>query len=336
MPATIIQIKNKLQREFARWDIQSDISRSTNEENTKNKLIEKFLTCLGYDDDDLEYEFDTGFGNADIAVKIGRKYIMLIEAKSATKSLTPRNLKQLSDYFTSHSQSRFGLLTNGKIYNFYSVSWKNNKYMNQEPFIEFDIENYSGDDLEKLSVFAKELFDADKILEDATSTQFYKDFLNAFTKVLYPPEEEIIKRIYNKMNEGKKRINLQTTEKIAKLINHFSLEEVLENLKLHEANDAETGVYTTTDEIRAFRIIRSHMIADSTDIRNNSERIGFKDYKNHFSIVFDGMPSKEICRLKLKDSSKKIEINGKEEQFGEVSDSGLVKYKSKLVRRFIN
>ena len=46
--------------------------------------------------------------------------IMLVECKKATSTLT-KNYEQLEEYYDNHRESKIGILTNGLIYEFYTI-----------------------------------------------------------------------------------------------------------------------------------------------------------------------------------------------------------------------
>lgn len=98
----------------------------TNEEQTKNAFIMPFFQILGYDVFN-PLEFVPEF-TADVGIKKGEKvdYAMvvdgepqiLIECKSINEKLTNHD-SQLFRYFGTTS-SKFGILTNGQEYRFYT------------------------------------------------------------------------------------------------------------------------------------------------------------------------------------------------------------------------
>ena len=66
-------------------------------------------------------------------------------------------------------------------------------------------------------------------------------------------------------------------------------------------------------------------------IKPHSDRIGYKDYKGQFKIVFDGMPSKEVCNLTLTNSLKRIAIGRETYDLDKVSTVEISKFRKKLV-----
>lgn len=97
-----------------------------NEEQTKQSLIMPFFKVLGYDvlnpfEFVPEYTADVGIKKGekvDYAIIIDDKPLILVECKSVQDNLD-RHSSQLYRYFGT-TDARFGILTNGVIYKFYS------------------------------------------------------------------------------------------------------------------------------------------------------------------------------------------------------------------------
>ena len=94
-------------------------SRCKNEDQTKQFLIAPFMNLLGYSNLDLIPEYDAGYDGkkgkrVDYAIKLGkREPEIIIECKSYGKNLD-RHTTQLKEYFANTSNSKIGILTNGK------------------------------------------------------------------------------------------------------------------------------------------------------------------------------------------------------------------------------
>ena len=82
-----------------------------------------------------------------------RTPIMLIECKRSTSNLTDRNRQQLAEYFHNHKESKVGILTNGIVYEFYSVMWNEPKKLSSYPFMVFDLRDFTRADLEDIANF---------------------------------------------------------------------------------------------------------------------------------------------------------------------------------------
>jgi len=98
------------------------------EEATKTALIMPFINSLGYDVFDPtevvpEYIADIGTKKgekADYAIMIEGKPVILFECKWSGADLNKEHASQLHRYFNAVQGARFGVLTNGMEYRFYS------------------------------------------------------------------------------------------------------------------------------------------------------------------------------------------------------------------------
>ena len=132
--ATIKQIGNLLEKSFSKWEYIKAIKLSENESQTRDYLIEPFFNLLGYNKmEHYSHEFSLKFAKGsvkkvDMVITLNRKIpIMLIECKRSNSNLTDTNRKQLAEYFHNHKESKLGILTNGIVYEFYSVMWNDSK-----------------------------------------------------------------------------------------------------------------------------------------------------------------------------------------------------------------
>lgn len=157
------------------------------EEATKTAFIMPFLQTLGYDVFDPtevvpEYTCDLGIKKGekiDYAIHKDGQPIILIECKHWKEDLTSHN-GQLFRYFHV-SNARFGILTNGIIYRFYTDLVEKNK-MDEKPFFEFNMEKYRESQVDKLREFHKSYFDVDTILNTASELKFTNEIRNAIDR----------------------------------------------------------------------------------------------------------------------------------------------------------
>lgn len=139
------------------------------EEATKNSLVMPFISALGYDiHDPLEVipEFTADAGvkqheKVDYAIVKDGKPIILVECKSAGVSLGKGHLSQLLRYYAV-TDARFGILTNGVEYRFYTDLRKRN-VMDESPFLVVDLRELKEGQVEEICRFAKPVFDAQAI-----------------------------------------------------------------------------------------------------------------------------------------------------------------------------
>ena len=250
--ATIKQIGNLLEKSFSKWEYIKAIKLSENESQTRDYLIEPFFNLLGYNKmEHYSHEFSLKFAKGsvkkvDMVITLNRKTpIMLIECKRSTSNLTDTNRKQLADYFHNHKESKLGILTNGIVYEFYSVMWNDSKKLSNYPFMVFDLRDFTRADLEDIANFHIQVFNTQDILEISEEKYFLDDFNNALTQTLYPVGDELIKLVFQKMNG--KRITEKISEKLSNLINSVSLQNSIKKIKVLEGEKSSTGIYTTAD-----------------------------------------------------------------------------------------
>ena len=123
--------------------IRSDIM---TEEATKMSMVVPFFQLLGYDvfnplEFCPEYTADVGIKKGekvDYAIMINNEPVILIECKACSDSLG-KHSSQLFRYFGT-TTAKFGILTNGIVYKFYTDLDESNK-MDLTPFLEIDMEN---------------------------------------------------------------------------------------------------------------------------------------------------------------------------------------------------
>ena len=154
-----MEIKDKLYSLSERIDLL--VEQIKTEEGTKQSLILPFFQILGYDVfNPLEFcpEFDADYGvkkgeKVDYAIIIDNEPTILIEAKSCTEKLDKHG-SQLFRYFNS-SKAKFGVLTNGIKYRFYSDLDEINK-MDKRPFFEVDLNNLTDTQINYLTNFQRD------------------------------------------------------------------------------------------------------------------------------------------------------------------------------------
>lgn len=95
--------------------------------------------------------------------------ILLIECKHWAQDLNLHD-NQLLRYFNV-SKAKFGLLTNGIIYRFYTDLIEPN-IMDEKPFLEIDITDIKESQIEELKKFHKSYFDVENILSSASELKY--------------------------------------------------------------------------------------------------------------------------------------------------------------------
>lgn len=327
------------------------------EEATKMSLVIPLFQLLGYDVFNPK-EFCPEY-TADIGIKKGEKVdyailfddtpSILIECKSCTESLDKHG-SQLFRYFST-TPAKFGILTNGIIYKFYTDLEEANK-MDLIPFLELNFLNLQNSQILELQKFAKENFDSTTIFSTAEELKYSSLIKGVIQNQIDNPSPDFVKLLVSGVYEGKKNqaIMDKFTPIVKKAFSGLINEKI--NQKLSSALDtnlqAETAstnetesasaskIITTDEEIEAFNIIRG-ILAGSCNI----EDIVYRDTESYFGILFKDNNRKPICRLNLDTKNKQILIPNEDKKFERhyiTSLNDLYQYKSDLetvVKRYL-
>lgn len=300
------------------------------EEATKNAFIMPFINALGYDVfNPLEVipEMD-----CDLVKKKGEKIdyaimkegapIILMECKHWQQDLALHDT-QLKKYFVA-SKAKFGVLTNGIRYLFYT-DLEDQNIMDEKPFLELDITDIKDYQLEELKKFHKSYFDIDNILNSASELKYSNELKKIFAEEIVNPTPEIVKYFTKKVYDGiitvkvqeqfselvKRAIGSYINELISKrLKTALSSEEQREATETAVVNTAteqedivatgEEGIITTQEELDGFNIVKA-IVRKATDV----SRVVYRDALSYFAILLDDNNRKPICRLYFNSKTKK-------------------------------
>lgn len=313
--------------------IQQQLEHIETEEATKTALVMPFISALGYDVfNPLEIlpEFTADIGikkgeKVDYAIKKDQQIIMLIECKYHNIDLEKEHASQLYRYFST-TEARFGILTNGIIYQFFSDIDEPNK-MDNKPFFEFNLLNFQPHHVKELNKFTKSAFSLDDILNTASNLKYTRAVKKILEEELESPSDNFVKFFVSQIYTGKATQNIINkfttivkdsakqliTEKINDLlesainkpINNDKEEKIIET----KPEDIDKGIVTTQEEIDAFNIVRSILIS-VVDLG----RIAMRDTKSYCGILLDDNNRKPICRLYFNSSQKYLALfNNKKE-----------------------
>jgi predicted type IV restriction endonuclease len=290
------------------------------EEATKNAFIMPFLQALGYDVFD-PFEVVPEFV-ADIGIKKGEKIdyaifkdgnpTILIECKHWAQNLDLHD-GQLLRYFHV-SKAKFGILTNGIVYRFYSDLVEPNK-MDEKPFLEFNISEIRDNQIEELKKFHKTYFDAESIVNRASELKYTNELKHLIQQELNNPTPEFVKHFAKQVypsvvtakvleqftNLTKKSVQQHISELITERLktaltkeDEVTKEQGEEQSQL-TAEQAETEaikVVTTDEELESFLIVKT-ILRQKVDF----SRIAYRDAQSYFAILLDDNNRKTICRL---------------------------------------
>lgn len=320
------------------------------EEATKMSLIVPLFQLLGYDVFN-PLEFCPEY-TADVGIKKGEKVdyailqdgipSILIECKSCTDSLD-KHSSQLFRYFGTTS-AKFGILTNGIIYRFYTDLEESNK-MDLIPFLEVDISQPKDATIIELKKFCKDNFDKEKIFSTAEELKYSNLIKDYLSKEMESPSEDFVKHILYYIYEG------QRTQKVIEkyqplvkkafnsFINDLVNQKISSALSSNTESEQETEtvvedsnvskIVTTEEEIEAFYIIRG-LLAGIVPI----EDIAHRDTESYFGILYKDNNRKPICRLNLDTKNKQLLIPDESKKFDRIyinSLNDLYEYKDRLI-----
>jgi hypothetical protein len=298
------------------------------EEATKNALIMPFIQVLGYDVFN-PFEVNPEF-IADIGIKKGEKVdyaimkegepTILVECKHHLEKLDPHN-SQLFRYFHT-TKAKFGLLTNGLTYRFYTDLDEKNK-MDSAPFFEFNITEIKETEIVELKKFHKSYFDVESITNTASELKYLNELKTLLNREMISPSDNFVsfftKQIYTgvltaKVKEQfgpiiKRSFNLLISdainERLKSALNQEKQIEVAEAGKLEEAITAEpvSGIITTEEELEGFYIVKS-LLRQVVE----AKRVTYRDALSYFAILLDDNNRKTICRLYLDGARKYLVV----------------------------
>lgn len=325
-------LKLKLEQLHQRVDVLKD--QINTEEATKNAFVMPFIQILGYDIfnpteviPECICDIGTKKGEKiDYVIKKDNEPIFIIECKHWKQNADAHN-SQLHRYYHV-SKSRFGILTNGHIYNFYADLEKPN-IMDEKPFFTLDLSNLKDSSLKILENFTKNSYSLENILDSAEALKYIKAIRSEFEKELQEPSDEIIKILVSRFFDKpltatrlttfreytKRAFSNSINESISfRLKNALSMNESLPTKAIEPVNTIDDNVetpkfITTQEEIEGSQIVKAIL----REILPAS-RIAFRDTQSYFGILLDDNNRKPLCRLHFNYSTKYIELfdNGKD------------------------
>jgi hypothetical protein len=318
------------------------------EEATKTALIMPFIQALGYDvfnpvEVIPEYVCDIGAKKGekiDYAIMKDGEPIILIECKHIDEDLNLHD-NQLLRYFHV-SPAKFGILTNGMIYKFYTDLETANK-MDEKPFLEINMLDLRNNQIDELKKFHKTYFDIENILTSANELKYTSELKSVLISEFSNPSPDLVKFLVRKIHHGviTSKILDQFTflvkKSIANHINDIIADRLKNAIEREKTNDdkieqkqekkelPEGVVYmsddgtivTTQEEIDGFNIVKAILYEIIIDI----ERVTCRDAQSYFSILFDDNNRKPICRLYF---------NSQTVKYVSVFDSAKKEFKNKI------
>lgn len=328
--------------------IESNKDLIQTEEATKTAMIMPFIQLLGYnvfDPTEVTPELVADVGTkkgekVDYAILKDGKPIILFECKKCGGDLSNNHASQLFRYFHV-TEARFGVLTNGLIYRFFTDLDQPNK-MDEKPFLEFNMLDFKDQEVEELKKFAKVAFDVDSILTTANDLKYTRAIRNLLAEWMASPSEDFVRLVSADLLAGRRftpAIKDQFTQITKRAFQQLIGARI--NDRLREAMSPEVSavaqpaapldsapptqdsdtpgsvIETTLEEIEGFHIVRS-ILRDIVP----SKRIFMRDAQSYCAVLFDDNNRKPICRLRFNNPQRMVIglMNGKDEEKMPIAD----------------
>jgi predicted type IV restriction endonuclease len=289
------------------------------EEATKNAMVMPFIQILGYNVFDplevtpeLVADVGTKKGEkVDYAILMDGKPIMLFECKKSGADLNISHAGQLFRYFHV-TDARFGVLTNGLVYKFFTDLEQPNK-MDEKPFFEFNILDFKERDVDELKKFAKAAYNLDTILTTANDLKYTRAIQTRLAEWITSPSEDFVRLVSSELL-GTKRFTPAIKDQFT-LITKRAFEQLIgerinERLKGAMTPEsaavrepipsssseivAETTIVTSELEVEGFHVVRA-ILRELV----SPKRIAMRDAQSYCAILLDDNNRKPICRLRF-------------------------------------
>ncbi len=295
------------------------------EEATKNALIMPFINALGYDvfnPTEVVPEFTADIGTkkgekVDYAITIDGNPTMIFECKWSGADLSKSHASQLHRYFTAVQAVRFGILTNGIQYRFYTDLEAQNR-MDDKPFFEFDMLSFHDRDVAELKKFSKSSFDLDDIMTTASELKYTAAIKKLVASEFESPSDDFTTFLARQVYSGRMTQNTkeQFTVITKKALRSFLNDKINERLKSAIGDDVaitppqtesqkqadpieepmqENGkneIVTSEDEVEGYFAVKS-ILRDVIDVK----RVHMRDAKSYCAVLLDNNNRKPIVRL---------------------------------------
>lgn len=292
------------------------------EEATKTAFILPMINALGYDVFDpteVVPEMDCDLikvkgEKIDYAIIKDGDPIMLIECKGS-KQVLDLHSTQLQKYFVA-SKSRFGVLTNGVEWRFYTDIDKLN-IMDTKPFLVVNMLDLSNDDIEQLKKFHKAYYSEQEIISTANELKYMTEIKAIVQNEITNPSPSFVKYFAKQVCSGcvwqsvidqftpfvKQAFSSVINDIIQDRLNSAikNEEQNTETLAINKTELENSEIVTTQEELDAFEIVKA-ILSEKYDISD----IYYKDFKTYFLVYYAKEPYWWICRLSLKRYSKFI------------------------------
>ena len=295
------------------------------EEATKTSFVLPFIQMLGYDifdPSEVVPEFTADLGTkqgekVDYALLLDGKPVILIEAKRHGSNLDEEEISQLFRYF-SVTDARFGILTDGIAYRFFSDLEQPNT-MDQAPFFEFNMLDFSDQQVKDLKRFAKDSFQLSEITDAARQLKYMSELRRIIANQVAEPSDDLVRLLVKPFYPGKFTASVRDTfailvrDAFAGYINDSvdsrlsaalaRVEEQKESQVKQQPEVLETKPEFSDVEMEAFHIVKA-ILGETVEI----ERLTLRRFTGHIRVLLDNTQLRTICWLSLTDGQSSFGI----------------------------
>jgi hypothetical protein len=322
------------------------------EESTKQALIVPFLSVLGYDVHDpteLQPEYIADFAKkrpggpmekVDYAIRKDGHPVIFIECKAV--DCDPRlHGGQLARYFNATPSVPIAIVTNGVRYMFFTDLEERN-ILSEQPFFQFNVFDFSANDVEVLESFGRARFDPATIRDRVEEIIYINKITGFIGEILRNPTESFTRFVLSELDlvSGKK-LTARLVEKfvptIRRAIQTSLLDMATRSIREQVADKPEpasalisavaaapaaaplknegaapvantkpaatpAGVVTTPEELEAFEIVK--LICADSPLAAMAPVL-FRDTSGYFNI-YAGSVRKSFVRLYFSQRRKAI------------------------------
>lgn len=300
------------------------------EEATKNALVLPFISALGYDIfnplevlPEMVSDIGTKKGEKiDFAILKDGEPIILIECKQVNHDLNLYD-NQLLRYYHCTS-AKFGILTNGIEYRFYTDLVTPNK-MDDKPFLVLYLDNLKDATINEVKKFHKSYFDVDAVLSTASELKYLGELRSVLSRELTTPSQEFVKFIGKQVYDAPftQRVQDQFSDLLSRTIKSYINDLISDRLKValknqqeeaqkqaeeakqeeEQSEDEKVGIVTTEEELKVYGVLKA-ILAEIV----SPERIQYKDTLSYFGVNIDGDARKTICQVYIRVRKNKFVI----------------------------
>ncbi|KRM71499.1 type I restriction endonuclease [Lacticaseibacillus brantae] len=325
------------------------------EEATKNSLIMPFFQALGYDifnplEFIPEYTADMGIKKGervDYAIVISGKLQLLVETKAINEDLNNHD-SQLFRYFGT-TDAKFGILTNGNEYRFYTDLDNQNK-MDAEPFLTIRLNAIRDSQITELFRFAKDNFDEESISSSASQLKFTNQFKDYLNQEMQNVDEGFVRFVLQTVfNQRATQSNIelftpiikngflqviqeQVSDKLSSALNtSVTTSSVPESTNEEDpGNEAQTAIITTPAEIEAYTVVKL-VLKDLID----ESRVFYRDNKSYFNVLIDDNIRRWVVRVYFSRAKNWIQLNNADKEVLDFTHTiDIYNYADKIIAAF--